>query len=126
MASGDPIDRAYLEISGTRLPFDSIDNNPEDGSKFVEAMTPDREPLGVVSGTVKYTLKGTLTMRVSEEIDLHSIWRNKTLFQAAIEYEGGKTWSWGRAKLSKCDLSSKNGEETKWTVEVLAWMLVIS
>lgn len=128
MATGDPIDRAYLEVDGEQVFCESIDPDFDDKTEWVDAMTKDGEPLGVVSGNRHATVKASIAMREDEEddIDWIDLWEKKTNVPVSIEFQNGRTFSFAKAVVSKPSTSSKHGDKTTWSVELMCWQLVVS
>ncbi|HHE72818.1 MAG TPA: hypothetical protein ENL34_11125 [Chloroflexi bacterium] len=120
------IDRGYLNIDGDQVLCDSIDIDPEDDSEFAMAMTPDGEPLGVVSGSRRYRVRADVTMRADEAVDFHQLWVDKTSVPTEVQYEGGVTWAFSEGVISKPGNQSSHGEKAKWSIELLCWGLQIS
>ena len=126
MATGDPIDRAYLEIDSTQVFCESIDPDFDDKTEWVDAMTKDNQPLGVVRGNQHGEIKATIAMLEGEEVDFIDLWEKKTNIPVTIEYQEGATLSFGKGVLSKPGISSKHGDKTTWSIELKCWNLVVS
>lgn len=124
--AGDIIDRAYLDVDGEQVFCDSIDIDPENQSDFVNAMTPNNEPLGIRSGNEQFDVKADVTMRATEEVDFDDHWHKKTIVKIMVNFEGGKTHSFGKAVVTKPGIAAKVGEEVKRSIELKAWSRIIS
>jgi hypothetical protein len=128
VADGDPIDRAYLEINGVQVTCESIDVDPDDKTEWVEAMTRDNYPLGVVRGNMKAEVKATIAMREAEadDIDILELWEKKTNVPVSIEYQNGRTISFGKGVVAKPAISSKHGSATNETLDMKCWEMTVS
>jgi len=128
MATGDPIDRAYLEIDGVQLSCEDIDIKFVDGTQWVEAMTRDNLPLGVVRGNQKAEVTASIAMREDEadDIDLVDIWEKGTNVAVSIEFQNGRTISFGKGVISAPNPSGKHGDKATWKVDLKCWELTVS
>ena len=120
------IDRAYLEIEGDQILCESVGIDMEDGSAFVEAMTPDNEPLGFSRGNRKYTVTADVTMDESDPVDFHQIWADGDEFTAEVQYEGGLTYAWNRCILTSLSTKSQTGDKTTYSLSMLCMGLQVS
>jgi hypothetical protein len=128
MATGDPIDRAYLEVDGEQVYCESIDIDLDDKTDWVDAMTKDNEPLGVVSGNRHGEIKATLAVREDDEddIDWIDLWEKKTNVTVVVEFENGRTFSFAKGVVSKPSEGAKHGDKATRQVELKCWNLVVS
>jgi hypothetical protein len=128
MATGDPIDRAYLEIDGVQLSCEDIDIKFDDGTQWVEAMTRDNLPLGVVRGNQKAEVSATVAMREDEEddIDLIDLYEKKTNVAVSVEFQNGRTISFGKGVVSAPNPSSKHGDKATYKVDLKCWEMTVS
>lgn len=124
--AGKSIDRAYLEVDGTRIICDSIDIDPEDDTDFVTGMTTDNEPLGIRSGNRRYDVRAEVTMNDDEDVDFHLLWQDKDNIPVSVEFEGGVTWAWSNGVISKPGLGARHGEKVTWSLELKCWGLQVS
>jgi hypothetical protein len=128
MSTGDPIDRAYLEIDGVQLSCEDIDIKFDDGTQWVEAMTRDNLPLGVVRGNQKAEVSATVAMREDEEddIDLIDLYEKKTNVAVSVEFQNGRTISFGKGVVSAPNPSSKHGDKATYKVDLKCWEMTVS
>lgn len=128
MATGDVIDRAYISFNGKKIVAESIDIELDDGTKLVEAMTKDREPIGFASGNMKATVKADLAMREDDQddVDFHRLWSKQTNVSVTVEFEGGQSWTWNKGRIMKPSISAKTGDQAKRSVEIQAYQLSVS
>jgi hypothetical protein len=120
------IDRAYLEIDGDQIYMDNIDIKMSDGTKMVTAMTPDNEPIGVVSGNREYAVSGDCTMQAEDAVDFHQLWVDKDEVPLEVQFEGGVTWAWDKAVMAAPGVKASHGDKVTWTIEMLCRGLQIS
>lgn len=125
MATGDIIDRAYISFNGKTLVADSIDVELDDGTKLVEAMTRDREPIGFSSGNMRATIKADIAMTEDDvdDVDFTRLWSKQTNVSVTVEFENGQTYTWNKGRIVKPSIQAKQGDHSKRTVEIVAYQM---
>lgn len=124
--AGDVIDRAYFEIDGKQVYCDSIEEDPEDDTDFVTAMTPNNDPIGFRSGNLRYNLSAEVTMLAAEQVDFDKLWTAKRIVKAKVIFEGGKVHAYNKVVVAKPGTAAKHGEEVKRSIECKAYGRVVS
>lgn len=114
------VDRAYLIIDGENYECDSIKVAINDKTKPVQTMNRENRAKGYSRGVIEYTLSVEVPLDLDSEIDFYAMLEDGEEFGVNVEYEGGSTHSYMQCRLSKIDIDSKEGDATKYSLDIHA------
>jgi hypothetical protein len=111
------VDATYLEVEGTTVECSEINwKGSVDGQEPGKIMRKDNTAGGYTGGALVYEL--TIVVPLPEAglpVDLESLFKNKTLFSAAVEYKGGKRRTFVYCLIKDIDSPSRVGEGVQQT-----------
>ena len=128
MATGDPIDRAYLDLDATQVYCSSIEITWDDGQDWVEEMSRSNEPAGLAGGNIKCDIACEVNMKEDEEadVDFYKLFKDRTNIPIIVEYESGRKFTWGKGRLVGPSISGGTGEKAGWSFTLKCHECVVS
>ena len=122
--AGDIIDREYLDINGMEFEVETLNQDPDDSSNVVNAMTKNNQPVGMSRGNETWEITADVAVRVSNVdnmVALDDLFSNKTDVPVTVIQEGGKAYSYEHGFVTGLGESSSHGESVKRSIAIKAW-----